>query len=112
MATADFGKRLKIALEMRGMKQSELAEKAHIDKTLITAYIKGRYKAKADKLYALAKALNVSEAWLMGLDVPLERKPTANGSGRSEEFVELFGKLTAEQQDFIIASIKGLLQSR
>jgi hypothetical protein len=48
----------------------------------------------------------------MGLDVPMERKPAALGNGRSAEFAELFNRLTPEQQDFIIASIKGLLQAQ
>ncbi len=112
MATANFSDRLKTALDLRGMKQSELADKAGLDKTSITSYLKGRYKANAKSLYALSKALNVSEAWLMGLDVPMERKPAALGNGRSAEFAELFNRLTPEQQDFIIASIKGLLQAQ
>jgi len=33
----------------------------------------GRYEAKQEALYLIAKALNVNEAWLMGHDVPKER---------------------------------------
>ena len=35
----------------------------------------GRYKAKQDGVYLLAQALNVSEVWLMGYDVPMESIP-------------------------------------
>ena len=33
----------------------------------------GYTQPKSDKLFILSKALNVNEAWLMGLDVPMER---------------------------------------
>ena len=33
----------------------------------------GRYKAKQDGVYLLAQALQVNEAWLMGLDVSMEK---------------------------------------
>ena len=33
----------------------------------------GYTQPKSDKLFILSKALNVSEAWLMGLDAPMER---------------------------------------
>ena len=50
-----------------------MSEKTGIDKSKISSYMSGRYKAKQDGIYLLAKSLNVSEAWLMGLDVPMER---------------------------------------
>ena len=34
----------------------------------------GRYKAKQDGVYLLAQALQVNEAWLMGLDVSMEKE--------------------------------------
>lgn len=71
---AEFGERLKEALATKGMKQTELSKLTGIDKGTISHYISGSYKAKADNLYEISKALDVSEAWLMGLDVPKERK--------------------------------------
>ena len=74
----EFSTRLKKALSIRNMKQSELSRITGIDKSLISNYISGRYKAKSSNLYLIAVALNVSEAWLMGYDVDMERKePTA-----------------------------------
>lgn len=66
--------RLKRALGLRNMKQIELVEKTQIGKSAISQYIAGKVVPKQDKLYLLAKALNVNEAWLMGHDVPMERQ--------------------------------------
>ena len=66
--------RIKEALEKRELTQSELAEKANIDKGQLSSYISGKYKPRQNNIDALSVALNVSEAWLMGFDVPMERK--------------------------------------
>ena len=71
-----FANRLKMAIKIRNIKPVELSEKTGIDKSKISSYMSGRYKAKQDGIYLLAKALDVNEAWLMGLDVPMERTST------------------------------------
>jgi repressor LexA len=73
MVVDTFANRLEKAMNLKNMKQVDLVEKTNIDKSLISNYLKGKYKAKQDNLYLLAKILNVSEAWLMGYDVPMER---------------------------------------
>ena len=73
MVVDTFANRLQKAMNLKNMKQVDLVEKTNIDKSLISNYLKGKYKAKQDNLYLLAKILNVSEAWLMGYDVPMER---------------------------------------
>ena len=73
MVVDTFANRLQKAMNLKNIKQVDLVEKTNIDKSLISNYLKGKYKAKQDNLYLLAKILNVSEAWLMGYDVPMER---------------------------------------
>ena len=72
--------RLQIALDLRGMKQSELVEITGIGKSSISTYLSGRYEPKQRNIYKMAKALNVNEAWLMGEDVPMERDKKSNPS--------------------------------
>lgn len=72
-----FANRLNTAMRIRNMKPVELSEKTGIDKSKISSYMSGRYKAKQDGVYLLAQALSVNEAWLMGCDVPME-KETSN----------------------------------
>ena len=68
-----FANRLKKALDYNNMRPIDLANKTKISKAQICNYLKGTYKAKQDKLYIIAKALDVSEAWLMGYDVDMDR---------------------------------------
>ena len=65
--------RLREALSLRNMKQADLVEKTGIGKSSISTYLSGAYEPKQKNIYKLAKALNVSEAWLMGNDVPIDR---------------------------------------
>lgn len=68
---ASTSDRLKEALTLRKIKQSELARITGIDKSSISLYINGRYSPKGDKLYKLASALGVSPAWLSGFNAPM-----------------------------------------
>lgn len=73
-----FANRLNKAIQFRNIKPIELSEKTGIDKSKISSYMSGRYKAKQDGVYLLAQALDVSEVWLMGYDVPMESIPINN----------------------------------
>ena len=53
--------RLRIALGRAGIKQVELSEKTGIPKSAISQYLSGKVKPKQDKVYLMAKALDVSE---------------------------------------------------
>lgn len=66
--------RIKEGMELRGLKQADLVEKTGISKGALSSYISGRYIPKQNNIFLIARALNVSEAWLMGADVPMERK--------------------------------------
>lgn len=70
----DFATRLKKAMQIRNIKAIELSEKAQLPKSAISQYLSGLYEAKQKSIFKLAKVLDVSEGWLMGLDVPMERK--------------------------------------
>ena len=73
MSKVEIKDRIKEAIEIREITQSELAEKAKIDKGQLSSYISGKYKPRQNNIDALSLALNVNEAWLMGFDVPMER---------------------------------------
>lgn len=69
--------RIKKGMELRKMRQSDLVEKTGISKGALSSYISGRYVPKQNNIFLIAKALNVSEAWLMGADVPMTKKDTS-----------------------------------
>lgn len=65
-----FQERLQQAIKDSGLSQSEVSKRSGISRGSITDYLKGRYEAKQDKVYDLAKVLGVRSDWLMGYNVP------------------------------------------
>lgn len=116
--------RLKEIMRQRNLRQTDILRMAQpycekykikLGKSDLSQFVNGKSTPGQWKLTILGLALNVSESWLMGLDVPMERTeapPSVNEGGRIEEFIGLFGQLTAEQQALIVAQIKGILSDR
>lgn len=71
-----IAERIKEGMDKRELRQADIIEKTGINKGALSSYISGRYEPKQNNIYLLAKALDVSEAWLMGADVPMDREPT------------------------------------
>lgn len=61
-----FGKRLDIALELRGVTQKELASLINTTEDTISRYVKGERMPKADVFMQICDALNVETGFLMG----------------------------------------------
>ncbi len=109
--------RIRKALAVRGMKQSELCRITNIPKSAISQYISGYYEPKQDRIYLIAKTLNVSEAWLMGYDVPMERQknlPTSKQELTEGEkiLLDLFNKVPEDQQKLVLQMIRAALGSQ
>lgn len=75
-------KRLRILMSEMNIKQIDILNKAKpfcekygvtLSKPAISQYVSGKVIPGQNKLFVLGQALNVSEAWLMGYDVPRER---------------------------------------
>lgn len=73
MKKAELKDRLREAMEMNNLKQTDLVSIGHFDKGQLSAWLSGRYKPKQVNIDKLASILGVSEAWLMGYDVPQDR---------------------------------------
>lgn len=124
MEKATTAQRLQEIMAERNLRQVDILTLAKpycdkygvkLGKNAISQYVSGKVVPGQYKLTVLGLALNVSEGWLMGFDVPRERTtaPTSpEEDGRMKEFIELFGKLTADQQALIIAQIKGILSAQ
>ena len=54
------------------MKPIDLARKLGINRAVISQYLSGRYAPNLNRLYDIAKVLNVNETYLLGLDVEIE----------------------------------------
>lgn len=68
-----ISERLQIAMERRKIKQIDLARVADVNQGALSRYLKGSYEPKSATIYKLALALDVSDMWLEGYDVPMER---------------------------------------
>ena len=75
--TNTFTDRLRTAMDARGMRAVELARQTGLSKARISQYTNGIYVPKADAMHKLARALDVSDLWLEGYDVPMERTGSA-----------------------------------
>lgn len=74
--------RLKQIMRERGLKQADILRLVepvakhygdHMGSNALSQYVQGKVEPRQDKLFLLGQALGVSEAWLMGFDVPRER---------------------------------------
>ena len=91
----DFATRLKKAMQIRNIKAIELSEKAQLPKSAISQYLSGLYEAKQKSIFKLAKVLDVSEGWLMGLDVPMDREIKTDILGNPVVSLPLIGTVKA-----------------
>ena len=117
MNKVDIKERLKQCLEIRGITQSQLAIRANIDKGQLSSYISGKYKPRQNNIDALAKALNVSEAWLMGFDVPMERQPDqvpapAPLPADQQQLNDLYTQLDSSNKKKVIIYTQNLLSTQ
>lgn len=71
----DIKNRLREALELRGMMPVELAKRSGVTKGAISKYLHGTVIPKQNAIGAMAEALGVSPAWLLGYDLTPEGDP-------------------------------------
>lgn len=70
---AKVADRIREAMDAAGLKAVDLSKKADIPKSTMSRYLSGSYEPKSKAVYKMAQALEVSEAWLLGYDVPAAR---------------------------------------
>ena len=94
---ATTAERIKLGMEIRGLKQADIVERSGINKGALSCYISGKYKPKQNSIYLIAKALDVNEAWLMGADVPMERpsKTACQTKNNASVRIPVLGRVAA-----------------
>ena len=91
----DFKNRLREAMIMRDLKSSDVCKDNEIAKSTYSQYLSGRNEAKADRVHQLAKYFDVSEAWLMGYDVPPQRNEIQK---KNDQLAELVVRLRHDEK--------------
>ena len=124
---SNCAERIAYALKHRNMKQAELCRMAKVPKSSLSLYLSGAYEPKQDRIYAMANVLNVSEAWLIGYDVPMEKQPELNlqpfatptvdtkTSDLTEgeiALIKVLDKLTDDEQKKVIEYVEFLMSKR
>ncbi len=104
---AELKDRLQMAMNIKGVRAVDLVEQTGVPKGAVSYYLAGRSQPKADRLHVLAKALDVSEAWLLGYDVPMAR--TAEQK-KNDDLVQVIAKLRKDPDFFEVVSILASLQ--
>ncbi|MBO4284304.1 MAG: hypothetical protein J5958_06755 [Clostridia bacterium] len=116
--------RLKEIMRMRGLRQSDILDlcKPYCDKygeklgsNALSQYVTGKFLPGQRKLHILGLALGVSETWLMGLDVPMEREDdlpegTAEQNRTEDDarLLDAFHKLSEEQRKTVLALVESM----
>ncbi len=111
--------RLKFLMKERNLRQVDIIRLSEpyckeynlkLTKSDMSQFVSGKVEPGQWKLAILGKTLNVSEVWLMGYDVPMERsEPAPTQSAEREEFAKLFAALSPENRQRILDLMKALL---
>ena len=110
MERKEIKDRLREGMERRGFRAVDLVERTGIPKGTISYYLTGHTKPKADRLYLLAQALDVSEAWLLGYDVPMQRSPE---SKKNDQLAELIVRMRTDADFFeTVAALAALDETK
>lgn len=100
--------RIQAALTIKGMRQADICKLANISKSSMSQYMSGYYEPKQDRVCAMARALNVNEAWLRGYDVPMDMDAKTAGlaepklSECERMWLELYNREPEDTKDLLI----------
>lgn len=92
MKITNTSARLKLLIEERGIRQIDILNAAkpycekfgvRLEKNDLSQYVNGKAEPGQEKLTILGLALNVSETWLMGYDVPVSREDLCTPAARN-----------------------------
>lgn len=97
MGRAELKDRLQEALYIRDKKAVDLVRDLKIPKSAISQYLSGKsQKMDSERLYSICKYLDVSEPWMMGYDVPMER----NIEKKNNAIADIVARLRTDE-DFL-----------
>lgn len=100
-------------LMANGAQRVDIAKQLGVSKQTISAWETGERSPKRPTVAGIAQTYDINIAWLHGFDAPKKRQaPAATADERKSEFVELFSKLSDEQQEVFIQAMKGVVGNK
>ena len=94
--------RLKEAMQHAEKRQADLVRETGLNRGTISRYLSGEVEPRQDAAYKLALALNVSETWLWGYDVPKERTASQK---KNDDLVKIIAQMRRDPKFFEIVSM-------
>lgn len=94
--------RLQEAMDAINKKQIDLAKETGLSHSTISRYLSGRVEPRQEAVIKLAKALGVSEWWLYGYDVPMNRSPEAK---KNDALVDVVARMRKDPEFFDVVSM-------
>ncbi len=91
-----FCERLRIVRELRGLSQTELADKARLQPSAISHFETGRRAPSFDNLKKLANALSISVDYLLGRTPDMDVPATS-----SQGLFRHYSQMSAEDQSML-----------
>ena len=97
--------RLKQIMAQRNLKQVDILNMSaplqrkyniRLAKNDLSQYVNGKVEPNQDRIFLLSKTLNVSEAWLLGYNVPQE---VVDKEDNTNELVSIYNKLVQERKN-------------
>lgn len=89
-----IAQRLRKAMDAKGKKQADLVRETGLDRGSISSYLSGKYEPKQKAIYKLARALDVSEAWLLGYEVPMSR---TDDQKKNDQLTRLVARMRTDE---------------
>lgn len=96
--------RLKEARQRKGLLQNELAELIHVSRQAYSLYERGRRRPNWETMIAMAKALDVSTDYLLGLSD--EPAPALALDHREQEFVRAYHNLDERGKNMVDVTMR------
>lgn len=77
--------RLQELMDIKNINQVDLCQRTGIPKSSMSMYLSGERSPRQNRLSQIAEKFNISEAWLMGYDVPMERTDSLSDETLSQK---------------------------
>ena len=81
----DTSTRLQELMHIKNINQVDLCQRTGIPKLSMSMYLSGERSPRQNRLSQIAEKFNISEAWLMGSDVPMERTDSLSDETLSQK---------------------------
>jgi hypothetical protein len=72
-------------MAIKNINQVDLCQRTGIPKSSMSMYLSGERSPRQNRLSQTAEKVNISEAWLMGYDVPMERTDSLSDESLSHK---------------------------